>query len=162
MKIYFSQIKEHEVLEYKSLLEDYVDGKDGTLKSINSTKGTIDLNKFDHSLIVKVDVSFDVNVISSYSGDVFKTKINIKDDLFFTDSKSLDSDEFILINDEIDLDNYIYSLLITSIPLNIHKPNEKLPKGDGYRVLTEEEFKKEKEDMGGNVFDALKDIDFGD
>ena len=162
MKIYFSQIKEHEVLEYKSLLEDYVDGKDGTLKSINSTKGTIDLNKFDHSLIVKVDVSFNVNVISSYSGDVFKTKINIKDDLFFTDSKSLDSDEFILINDEIDLDNYIYSLLITSIPLNIHKPNEKLPKGDGYRVLTEEEFKKEKEDMGGNAFDALKDIDFGD
>jgi uncharacterized metal-binding protein YceD (DUF177 family) len=162
MKIYFSQIKEHEVLEYKSLLEDYVDGKDGTLKSINSTKGTIDLNKFDHSLIVKVDVSFDVNVISSYSGDVFKTKINIKDDLFFTDSKSLDSDEFILINDEIDLDNYIYSLLITSIPLNIHKPNEKLPKGDGYRVLTEEEFKKEKEDVSGNAFDALKDIDFGD
>lgn len=162
MKIYFSQIKEHEVLDYESLLKDYIDGSDGTLKNINSTSGIVDLNKFDHSLIVKVDLVFDVNVVSSYTGKIFNTKIKVKDDLYFTDSKSLDSDEFILINDEIDLDNYIYSLLITSIPLNIHKPNENLPKGDGYRVLTEEEFKKEKEESGGNAFDALKDIDFGD
>ncbi len=162
MKIYFSQIKECETLEYTSLLEDYVDGSDGTLKNINSTNGELKLNKFDHSLIVNVDLVFDVNVVSSYSGNIFKTKIKVKDDLYFTDSKSLDSDEFILINDEIDLDNYIYSLLITSIPLNIHKPNESLPKGDGYRVLTEEEFKKEKEKSGGNAFDALKDIDFED
>lgn len=162
MKIYFSQAKEHEVLEYNSLLEDYVDGTDTTLKGVNSSNGEIEVNKFDHSLIVKVNVLFDIDVVSSYSAEVFKTKIKIKDDLYFTNSKSLDSDEFILVNDEIDLDYYIYSLLITSIPLNIHKPGESLPKGDGYRVLSEDEFKKEKEESGGNAFDALKDIDFGD
>lgn len=160
MKIYFSQIKDHEVIEYNSLLEDYVDGTDTTLKGVNSSKGEIELNKFDHSLIVKVNVLFNVDVVSSYSSEVFKTKIKVNDELYFTNSKSLDSDDFIFVNDEIDLDNYIYSFLITSIPLNIHKPGEALPKGDGYRVLSEDEFKKEKESSGGNAFDALKDIDF--
>ena len=162
MKIYFSQAKDHELFEYNSLLEDYVDGTDSTLKGINSSNGEIEINKIDHSLIVKVNVLFNIDVVSSYSAEVFKTKIKINDDLYFTNSKSLDSDEFIFVNDEIDLDYYIYSLLITSIPLNVHKPGENLPKGDGYRVLSEEEFRKEKEESCGNAFDSLKDIDFGD
>ncbi len=162
MKIYFNQIKDHEILNYNSLLKDYINGNDRTLKAVNSSSGKIELTKFDHSLIIKLNINFNVDVVSSYTSNVFKTNIKIIDELYFTNSKELGDEDFILINDEIDLDNYIYSLLITSIPLNIHKSGEKLPKGDGYRVLSEEEFKKEKENNGGNAFDALKDIDFGD
>ena len=66
MKIYFSQAKEHEVLEYNSLLEDYVDGTDTTLKGVNSSNGEIEVNKFDHSLIVKVNVLFRTKIVAAY------------------------------------------------------------------------------------------------
>ena len=61
------------------------------------------------------------------------------------------------------MDHYIFNLLSASVPLSPKAPNAKAPQsGKGYRVLSEEEFLKEKEEQGNSQFDALKDIDFDD
>jgi hypothetical protein len=59
------------------------------------------------------------------------------------------------------MDPYIFNLLSASVPLSPKAPNAKAPKsGNGYRVLSEDEFLSEKEEQGNSQFDALKDLDF--
>ena len=61
------------------------------------------------------------------------------------------------------MDHYIFNLLSASVPLSPKAPNATAPKsGKGYRVLSEEEFLKEKEEQGNSQFDALKDLEFDD
>ena len=55
----------------------------------------------------------------------------------------------------------IYSLIITNLPTRLVKKSESYPRGESYRVISEEEYLKDKEkEEGGNAFDALKDLEF--
>jgi len=161
MKLLFSQINEHQVISYDSLLESYFDNENKVIKEIKKASGEITFDPVKHILITKCNIDFDLVLYSSYTNEPFEKTIHISDDIYFTNKKELENDENIYVKDEIDLDHIIYSLLITSIPLNIHKKGEKLPSGDGYRVISEEELIKEKmKEEPGNQFDILKGIDF--
>ena len=75
------------------------------------------------------------------------------------DSKSAVKTKYsYLSDDEIDLYNIIFSLALTSIPLKIHADDEKEIKGEGYRVIKEEDLKDENE-VTSSPFDILKDLD---
>lgn len=160
MKIYFSQIKGQEKLPFNSTLDNLFKA-DSLLKKINSGTGNIAVDMIENVLTIKFSLVFNMDVVSSYTGDPFNTDIKVDDTLYFTNSKALDSDDLIYVPDEIDLDNYAYSLLITSIPIDIHKKDEVLSHGEGYRVLKEEDLNKEMgEDEKSSPFDSLKNIDF--
>ncbi len=161
MNIYFNQVKDHDEVSFESSLNKFFK-EDALLKKINNCKGTITLNKAENTLIINFNILCNINITSSYTGVPFNKEIKIDDTLYFTNTKSLDSDDIIFVKDLIDLDYYVYSLLITSIPVDAHKDGEKLPKGKDYRVLTEDEYLKEKASSGSNAFSALNDIDFGD
>ena len=159
MKINFNEIIENRTLDLdldlNKLNKEY---QSDTIKSFNSLKGTINLNKVDNILIFKIKFVTNLTLISSYSLKEFSKDIKVEDTLYFTNDKNLASEETILIDDEIDLYNIIFSLALTSIPLKIHADDENDIKGEGYRVIKEEDLKDENE-VTSSPFDILKDLD---
>src|SRR5574344_591384 len=163
MEISFSKASGHEVLPYESTLDKYFNGTDKIIKKVKSLKGTITTDKVGNTLICKITLRGVLNVISSYSGLAFDTSINLNEDLYFTNKSDQESEDMIFVKDSIDLDHYIYSLVLTSLPIDIHKKGESLPSGKGYRVLKEEELIKErskKVENDDNPFSKLDGIDF--
>ena len=97
----------------------------------------------------------------SYTLKSFETTISGVDELHFAPSKDEDEDCIEYKGNSIDIDPYIFNLLSASIPLSPKAPNAKAPtSGKGYRVLSEEDFLREREEQGNSQFDALRDLDF--
>ncbi len=71
-------------------------------------------------------------------------------------------DGFIYPGSSIDLDLVALSLIVSSLPLRIVRPDSELPKGGkGYNVYDEDSYLAEQEqNEKSSPFDALKDIDF--
>lgn len=157
MNISFSSVNGTQKLDYSANLDRYFNLESRPIKKVNYCNGLIRLEKVDHILICKLSLKANINVISSYTDEPFNTNIFINDELYFSDLKDMDGEDIIFTEDNIDIDYYVYSLIITSIPIDIHKKGEKLPSGEGYRVIKEDDFNKEPK---GNVFDKLKGIDF--
>ena len=55
----------------------------------------------------------------------------------------------------MDLDNIIYTLIVSSLPISIHAPNEEVIESDEYRVISEDDLDSE----NTSPFDVLKDLD---
>ena len=86
--------------------------------------------------------------------------INAKDDLEFTDNEE-DDGCYLAQGPLIDLDEYILGILLANVPVRIVKKGAKLPdSGNGYRVLTQDEYQKEKENTQDPRWDALNDLEF--
>ena len=123
----------------------------------------VELNaqRFEEFIYVTLSLKARVVLECSYSLQHFETTISGSDELHFAPSKEEDEDCIEYKGTSIDLDPYIFNLLSASVPLSPKAPNAKTPSsGNGYRVLTEEEFLKEKEETGNSQFDALKDLEF--
>ena len=139
MKIYFNDVKNTLTISYNSHLQDYCKDDAPVLRKINKMNGEIHFSKVDNVLI------------SSYTNIPFNYKMELDEELFFTDSKEMDSDELIYTKDEIDLDYYVYSLVLTSIPINVHKKGETI-----YRDDSDDS----QEEVKSSPFDVLEGIDF--
>lgn len=117
--------------------------------------------RFEEFIYVTLTVKAKVTLQCSYTLEHFETEISGTDELHFAPSKDEDEDTIEYKGTSIDMDQYIFNLLSASVPLSPKAPNAKVPKsGNGYRVLSEEDFLKEKEEQGNSQFDALKDLDF--
>ena len=84
---------------------------------------------------------------------IFPYNFHLEDKLYFTSDENFENDDVIYLENEyFDIDNIIYSLIITSLPLNIHQDNEKIAKIEGVSEDIED-------DITSSPFDKLKDID---
>ena len=133
------------------------------VKRITSCHVKLTLTEFEDVLQCDMHIEADVIASCAYTlEDVpFKSKVNEK--LYFSsDEMDKDSDDIIYEpGNEIEMDQYVFSYIIASVPHNIHKKGAKLPEnGNGYRVLSEDEYIKEKAfKKKPSAFDALDDID---
>ena len=119
--------------------------------------------RFEEFIYVTLTIKAKVTLQCSYTLKPFETTITGQDELHFAPSKDEDDDCIEYKGTFIDMDHYIFNLLSASVPLSPKAPNAKVPEsGKGYRVLSEEEFIKEKEEQGNSQFDALKDLEFDD
>lgn len=125
-----------------------------SIKSFNKIDGYVEASKVSNVVTLKFNVKADLTLISSYSLKEFDKSYTIKDTLFFTDQEELETDDiFYIDNNIINIDECIYSLLITIIPLNVHKEGEKLPEVKGVDVIKEDDVKR------ASPFDKLDDLD---
>ena len=117
--------------------------------------------RFEEFIYVNVYLKAKVILQCSYSLQNFETEITGSDELHFAPSKDEDDDCIEYKGTSIEMDQYIFNLLSASVPISPKAPNAKAPKsGNGYRVLSEDDFLKEKEEEGNSQFDALKDLEF--
>lgn len=160
MRIDFSKVKSFEKIDYIGDLNFYNNTKSlKTIKDYKSVEGVVEIQKADSVIIVKYDIHAVLNVLSTLSGEEFEYPLDINETLYYTDKKEMDSEDVFYVKEGyVDLDQEIYSLIITSIPLILHKEGEEYPKGKNYRVISEDEID---ENDGSNYspFDKLKDLD---
>lgn len=160
MRIDFSKVKSFEKIDYIGDLNFYNNTKSlKTIKDYKSVEGVVEIQKADSVIIVKYDIHAVMNVLSTLSGEEFEYPLDINETLYYTDKKEMDSEDVFYVKEGyVDLDQEIYSLIITSIPLILHKEGEEYPKGKNYRVISEDEID---ENDGSNYspFDKLKDLD---
>ena len=131
------------------------------LVNVLSCHAELKAQRFEEFIYVTLSIKAKVVLQCSYSLQNFETTISGTDELHFAPSKDEDEDCIEYRGTSIDMDYYIFTLLSASVPLSPKAPNAKAPKsGNGYRVLSEEEYLSEKEEAGNSQFDALKDLDF--
>lgn len=127
------------------------------IKQIVSAELETSITNFVSCLQISLSLKGEAIVICNYSGKEFKYPYSLKDILSFADEES---DISYKEDNEFDLDPYLIALIDNMIPLNLVKPGEKLPSsGEGYRVLTEDEYLKEKEKRKDPRWAALDDIE---
>ena len=160
MRIDFSKVKSFEKIDYIGDLNFYNNTKSlKTIKDYKSVEGVVEIQKADSVIIVKYDIHAVLNVLSTLSGEEFEYPLDVNETLYYTDKKEMDNEDVFYVKEGyVDLDQEIYSLIITSIPLILHKEGEEYPKGKNYRVISEDEID---ENDGSNYspFDKLKDLD---
>ena len=131
------------------------------LVNVISCHAELKAQRFEEFIYVTLSIKAKVTLQCSYTLKNFETTIEGVDELHFAPSRDEDEDCIEYKGTSIDMDQYIFNLLSASVPLSPKAPNAKAPtSGKGYRVLSEEELIKEKEEEGNSQFDALKDLDF--
>ena len=132
------------------------------LLKVNSCHVDISAHNYEEFIDVNVSLKAEVVLQCSYTLKPFVTVIKAKDSMHFSNSEE-DEDFIQYKGNLIEMDKYIFDLLSASIPSSPKAPGAKLPEdGKGYRIISEDEFKKEKEATGNSKFDALKDFEFDD
>lgn len=160
MKIDFAKVKGKEVIDYSGDLNYFNNfNKSKTIKEFKSVEGKVTLEKADAVLIIKYDINAVLDVFSTLTNEPFEYPIFIDETLYYTSEKEMESEDVFYIKEgRIELEEDIYSLIVTSLPLILHKEGEEFPHGKNYRVLKEDELN---EDDGSSYspFDKLKDLD---
>ncbi len=160
MKIDFAKVKGKEVIDYSGDLNYFNNfNKSKTIKEFKSVEGKVTLEKADAVLIIKYDINAVLDVFSTLTNEPFVYPIFIDETLYYTSEKEMESEDVFYIKEgRIELEEDIYSLIVTSLPLILHKEGEEFPHGKNYRVLKEDELN---EDDGSSYspFDKLKDLD---
>lgn len=146
--------------------EDTLDFKD-TLFDSYHVKGIKDCHviaiatEYGEFLSVKINISCIVLTTSAYTLKDLNYEIKIKDEICFSDNEDLSDTYFYEKFPQIELDSYIFSLIVANVPTKVVGKNEKLPEsGKGYRILSEEDFYKEKQNKKSSPFDVLDEFFF--
>ncbi len=118
-------------------------------------------HKYEDFVNLDLKIKAKVTLICSYSLKPFNTVLHASDNLNFAFYEDDAEDDILLLKGNIlNLDEYIYDLVISAIPLKPIAPNAKKPEsGDGYRVISSDEFELEQKENGNSKFDKLKDLD---
>lgn len=158
MKINLTEYKNKTTLDtdinIKEFNETYITS---VIKHYDSIEGTIEINPINGAIYeLNFAIKTKLEVISSLTLKPFKKTLKIEDQYYFTTDPNFDSNDVLYTGENVDLDEIIFSLIVSSLPINLHAPNEGKIEGDGYRVITEEELEKEEK---SSPFDILKDID---
>ena len=113
--------------------------------------------------VLQCSISGEADVIAScsYTLDDVPLHVNFKDTLYFSSEVMGSQECYFEPGVEIDLDPHILALILAEVPHNITKSGASLPKsGNGYRVLSEEDYQKEKQNKKNSAFDILDTIEF--
>ena len=132
------------------------------IRGVSNTHVKVTGFDYDDYLILNIKIESDVIGVCSYSLEDVPLKVDISTSLTFT---YLDEEEDTIHIDGpiFELDPYILDLIVAEVPLTLVKKGAKLPSsGDGYRVLTEDEYNKEQEQKTDPRWAALDNIDIDD
>jgi len=145
-------------------IEDDIDFSNVTfdpthIRGISNTHVTVTGNDYDDYLVLNIKIKADVIGVCSYTLEDIPLKVDISTSLSFS---FLEEDEDVIHIDSpiFELDQYILDLIVAEVPLTLVKKGAKLPSsGDGYRVLSEDEYNKEQENKKDSRWSALDDIE---
>ena len=118
----------------------------------------------DYETILRIAIHIDAKVIGvcSYTLEDVELELKIDDEINFTDDEN-DEDCYYQKSPIIDMDEYILGILLANVPVRIIKKGAKLPSdGQGYRVLHQEDYEKEKENTTDPRWDKLDSVKISD
>ncbi len=111
-----------------------------------------DILTFNYELKAKIIVS------DSRTATPFEMEIEDEGIADVLPSYDTEGDGYVFEGTSFELEDLLLCLIVSNVPLAPHQEGSALPSsGKGYRVLTEEELLKEKEEEGNPAFAALDD-----
>lgn len=136
------------------------------LPLIEVKKAEVDANVRRYEKFIYVSLKIKANVIlqCSYTLKPFETTLNTVEEMHFASAADEDDEDLIIYKgNSIELDKYIYDAISASIPPSPKAPGAKLPNGGkDYRVMSYDEFEKEKEEKVDPRFAKLDELEFDD
>lgn len=135
-----------------------------SLKAIQDVhvKATVTLR--DELFEVELHILAKLELECGYTLEIFPETYEIDDVLYFSLSSGYEDDEEVFYErgPVIELDDYIFGLIIAYIPLRVVKPGATLPPSDGTFDVTDEEAFNAKRDTTNSAFSELNPEDFPD
>ena len=132
---------------------------DTHVRGIPSCHAKVELTDFGDILLAIFHIETDVTAVCSYTLEDVPLHLKFDDELEFS-SENIEDDSIIFEpNNIIDFDPHILSLILARIPIKVVKKGAKLPQnGDGYRIMTEEEYEHEKANKKDSRWDILDTV----
>ena len=118
----------------------------------------------DYETILRI--TFEINAlvigVCSYTLEDVELPLKINDEINITDDEE-DEDSYYEKDNIIELDKYILGILLANVPIRIIKKGAKPPKsGSDYRVISEDDYNKEKENSKDHRWDILDSVKISD
>ena len=157
-------------LNKKIYFEEDIDFSHETLdpvliRKIKDTHVVVEAIDYEDILMVTINLKANVVLPCSYTLEDVDYVIKGQEDYIFTDDEErIDEDDYSTFyepNDIIDLNPYIFSIIIALIPFKVVKKGAKLPSGGkDYRVISEEDYYKERANRTDSRWSKLDEIEF--
>lgn len=131
------------------------------LLEVKKADVVLEVSRYEQFIYVNAKVKAVVLLQCSYTLKPFETTLKDEEELHFSPYKD-DGDEDIILykGNYIEMDEYIYDIISSNVPLSPKSKDAELPSGgDGYRIMSDEELRLEKESKGNSAFDSLDDLD---
>ena len=133
---------------------------DNHVRRIESCHIDVVATEFGDVLQCQVSGSAHVIASCSYTLEDVPLDVSFKEDFYFSDAQDESQDCYYEPGNEVDLDPHILALVLAEVPHNVVKSGAKLPKsGNGYRVLSEEDYLKERKNRKNSAFDILDTLE---
>lgn len=114
--------------------------------------------QYEDALRINASIKGEVIGVCAYSLEDVPLTFDIKEEIIFVNEE--DGENYFEPDNIFDIDKYILALIFSSLPTKIIKEGKKPPKdGEGYRLISEEELMKEKENPDNSPFAVLDDLD---
>lgn len=130
------------------------------IRKIENTHVKVVGQEYDEIIYLELEINSDVTGVCSYSLEDVPLHLHFKESLEF--SNEIEDDEEIIYVDKpiFEIDEYILELIIAEVPLKLVKKGAKLPSsGKDYRVISEDEYLKEKSEKKDDRWSKLDDIE---
>ena len=123
------------------------------VRSIKSCHMDLSVLNYDELVVLSFQLKGEVMTTCAYTLEEIPYQYNIKESVELAGNED---DEFEIINETIDIDEILITLIVSNIPMKVVKKGAKLPSnGEGYQVMSEEANNKKK----ASPFDALDDLE---
>ena len=114
---------------------------------------------YGETLRVIFQIKAQVTAVCSYTLEDVPLELQFQDELEFSNIDYQDDQMIYEPENIIDMDPHILSLIFARIPIKVVKPGAKLPEnGNGYSVMTEEEYFAEKSGKKNSAWDILDTV----
>ena len=124
------------------------------VRSIKSCRMDLSVLNYDELVVLSFQLKGEVMTTCAYTLEEIPYQYNIKESVELAGNED---DEFEIINETIDIDEILITLIVSNIPMKVVKKGAKLPSnGEGYQVMSEEEANNKKK---ASPFDALDDLE---
>ena len=129
------------------------------IRKIENTHVKVVGDEYEDIICLNLEINTDVTGVCSYTLEDVPLHLHFKDSLEFSNEINDDEDIIYVQKPIFDIDEYILQLIIGEVPLKLVKKGAKLPEsGEAYRVISEDEYLKEKSEKKDDRWSKLDDV----
>lgn len=157
MKLLISDIKRQKGTETYNFSIDFAKEKYAHVFSLNKiNKVDVEANVSDFGELIQIELHVITKLIlqCSYTLEDVDYPLDFHETLEFSENP-MGEDILELPNYEIDLDEYVLSLIVAHVPLRVIKKGAKLPVVKGVKVISQDEFEEENKNKLDSRLSAL-------
>ncbi|MCI6357282.1 MAG: DUF177 domain-containing protein [Erysipelotrichaceae bacterium] len=157
MKLLISDIKRQKRTETYNFSIDFAKEKYAHVFSLNKiNKVDVEANVSDFGELIQIELHVTTKLIlqCSYTLEDVDYPLDFHETLEFSENP-MGEDILELPNYEIDLDEYVLSLIVAHVPLRVIKKGAKLPIVKGVKVISQDEFEEENKNKLDSRLSAL-------